>query len=58
MRGGILYIAKGYCRANNEFVEGYDSSKEKSFITYWDVNNLCGAAMLEYLSYDGFKWVS
>ena len=55
--GGISYIAKSYCRANNEFVKGCDSSKEKSFITYWDVNNLCGAAMLEYLPYDEFEWV-
>ena len=46
-----------YCRANNEFVEGYDSGREKSFVTYWDVNNLYGAAMLEYLPYDGFEWV-
>ena len=54
MRGGISYIAKRYCRANNEFVKGYDSSLEKSFITYWDVNNLYGAAMLEY----EFEWLS
>ena len=58
MRGGISYIAKRYCRANNEFVKGYDSSLEKSFITYWDVNNLYGAAVLEYLPYDKFEWLS
>ena len=58
MRGGISYIAKRYCRANNEFVKGYDKDKEKSFITYWDVNNLYGAAMLEHLPYDEFKWLS
>ena len=57
MRGGISYIAKRYCRANNEFVKGYDKGKEKSFITYWD-DNLYGAAMLEYLPYDEFKWLS
>ena len=58
MRGGISYIAKRYCRANNEFVKGYDISLEKSFITYWDVNNLYGAAVLEYLPYDKFEWLS
>ena len=58
MRGGISFIAKRYCRANNEFVKGYDRDKEKSFITYWDVNNSYGVAMLEYLPYDRFKWVS
>ena len=55
MRGGISYIAKRYCRTNNEFVKMYDSSLEKSFITYCDVNNLYGAAMLEYLPYDEFE---
>ena len=58
MRGGISYITKRYCRANNEFVKGYDKSKKKTFITYWDVNNLYGAAMLEYLPYDEFEWLS
>ena len=48
VRGGICYIAKRYCRANNKFVKGYDSSLEKS----------CGAAMLEYLPYDEFEWLS
>ena len=58
IRGGISYIAKRYCRANNEFVRGYDESLEKGFITYWDLNNLYGAAMLEYLPYDKFEWLS
>ena len=58
MRGGISYVAQRYCRANNEFVRGYDESLEKSFITYWDVNNLYGAAMLEYLPYDEFECLS
>ena len=57
MRGSISYIAKSYCRANNEFVKGYDSSLEKRFITYWDVNNLYGAAMLEHLL-EQFEWLS
>ena len=56
--GGISYIAKRYCRANNEFVKGYDEGMEKRFITYCDVNNLYGAAMLEHLPYDEFEWLS
>ena len=58
VRGGITYIAKRYCRANNEFLKGYDESMEKIFITYWDVNNLYGAAMLEYLPYHESEWLS
>ena len=58
MRGGISYIAKRYCRANNELVEGYDDGMEKNFIAYWDVNNLYGATILEYLPYDQLEWLS
>ena len=34
MRGGISYIAKKYCRANNEFVKGYDKGKENFFLLF------------------------
>ena len=40
MRGGISYIAKRYCKANNKYVKGYDENKDSTFIMYWDVNNL------------------
>ena len=58
MRGGVLYIGKRYCKANNEFVDGYDESMVKSFIMYFDANNLYGWAMTQCLSYGGFKWLS
>ena len=44
MRGGIYYIAKRYSKANNKYIECYDSSKE-SKITYPDANNLNDWAM-------------
>ena len=58
MRGGISYIAKRYREANNEFVNDYDENKEKSYICYSDVNNLYGAAMLQYLPHDEFELLS
>ena len=58
MRGGISYIAKRYCKANNKFVKGYDENKDSTFITYWDVNNLYGWAMIQYLRYYNFEWIS
>ena len=58
MRGGISYIAKRYCRANNRFVGGYDEGKEDSFIMYFDANNLYGWAMTQYLPYGGFVWMN
>ena len=42
MRGGISYIAKRYCKANNKYIKDYDEDKDSTFIMYWDVNNLYG----------------
>ena len=58
MRGGISYIAKRYCKANNKFVRNYDKNEVSSFIMYFDANNLYGWAMTQCLPYRGFKWMS
>ena len=58
MRGGISYIAKRYCRANNKYVKGYDEDGDNSFIMYFDANSLYGWAMTQYLPYGGFEWMS
>ena len=58
MRGGISYIAKRHSKANNKYMENYNSSKESKFIMYLDSNNLYGWAMIQYLPYGGFKWLS
>ena len=42
MRGGISYIAKRYSKANNKYMENYDSTKGNIFIMYFDANNLYG----------------
>ena len=36
----------------------YDAKKPSKFITSLDTNNLYGWAMIQYLSYGGFKWLS
>ena len=58
MRGGISYIAKRYSKANNKYMESYDSIKESKYITYLDANNLYGWAMSQYLPYGRFKWLN
>ena len=58
MCGGIYYIAKRYCKANNKYVKSYDENKNSTFIMYWDVNNLYGWVMTQYLPYDGFERMS
>ena len=55
MRGGISYIAKRHSKANNKYMECYDSNKESNYITYLDANNLYGWAMSQYLPYSGLK---
>ena len=44
-------------------MENYDSSEctsieESVFVMYLDANNLYGWAMIQYLPYGGFKWLS
>ena len=39
MRGGISYIAKRHSKANNKYMECYNSCKESKYITYLDANN-------------------
>ena len=58
MRGGISYIAKRHSKANNKYMECYDSSKESKYITYLDANNLYDWSMSQYLPYSGFKWLN
>ena len=58
MPGGISYIAKRYCKANNKYIKCHDKNKDSTFIMYWDVNNLYGWAMTQYLPYDNFEWMS
>ena len=35
----------------------YDSKKPKKYITSFDMNNLYGYAISQYLLYANFKWV-
>ena len=60
MRGGNSYIAKRYSKANNKCMENYDSSEDiiSVYIIYLDANNLYGWAMIQYLPYGGFKWLT
>ena len=54
-RGGISYISKRYAKANNKYMNDYDSVKPSTFITYLDKNNLYGWSMSKYLPYEKFE---
>ena len=45
-------------KANNKYMECYDSSDKSKCITYLDANNLYGWAMSQYLPYGRFKWLN
>ena len=57
LRGGISYNSKRYAKANNKYMNSYDPKKQSTFISYLDMNNSYGWAMIEYLSFEGFKWL-
>ncbi|XP_055902200.1 uncharacterized protein LOC129938580 [Eupeodes corollae] len=56
IRGGLTQCSHRYSRANNKFVESYDSEKPSSNLVYLDANNLCGWAMSQNLPCGGFEW--
>ena len=58
MRDGISYVAERHSKANNKYMECFDSSKESKYITHLDANNLYGWAMSQYLPYSGFTWLN
>ena len=49
LKGGISYIAKWYVKANNKYINDYDSKKPLKFIIYLDMKNLYGWGLSEYL---------
>ncbi|XP_052799072.1 uncharacterized protein LOC128230668 [Mya arenaria] len=57
IRGGISQISNRYKKANNEYLNDYDPTKETSFLAYYYVNNLYGYSMSQQLPTGFFKFL-
>ena len=57
IRGGYSgVLGDRYVKANNKYLEDYDSSKSSNYLLYLDANNLYGWAMSQKLPTGDFKW--
>lgn len=57
IRGGVSVISTRHSLANNPGMSDFNSENPKSYITYWDMNNLYGVAMSQHLPISDFRWV-
>ena len=55
MRKEVPSLARRFSKANNKYVQSYDSNKKSKYILYLDWNNLYNWPMSWYISYNGFK---
>ena len=58
IRGGVATITHRYAKANNQYLDNYDPSKEKEFIIYLDANNFYGSAVSQLLPIGSFIWMN
>ena len=57
LRGGIGMVSKRLSKANNPMVPDFDPGKSKTWIQYYDANDLYGWAISQPLPTGGLGWI-
>lgn len=55
-KGGICDVPFRYAKANNKYMNSYDSSQPESYILKLDANSLYAHCMTKYLPMSEFQW--
>ncbi|XP_047039598.1 uncharacterized protein LOC124644335 isoform X1 [Helicoverpa zea] len=58
IRGGVCMCSRRHAKANNKYLDSYDTSSPNSFIIYLDCNNLYGYSMCQALPYSDFRFMN
>jgi len=59
LRGGVSVISRRHSQANNKYMgDDYNPDDPSKYIIYWDMNNLYGHAMSQYLPEGGFRFLN
>jgi hypothetical protein len=57
-RGGLCFVgAQRYAKFNNRYLDDFDPKQPESYGMYWDMNNLYGCAMIDFLPTGGHHFV-
>ena len=57
-RGGVSLAMKRYAKANNKYMENYDSEKPSKYIIYNDKNGLYTSILAGPLPFSDLKWIT